>query len=183
MFIRLRLKSKQLEKLLDRLHQAYAGGQLRLVKRIHTILFALEGKSAADIAEILGMSEQCARAYVTAFILKGLDSLVYHRPPGRPARLTKTQKRQLEQLIDKGPEAAGYDQGCWSSALIQDLILTRFGVEYSPQYLAEFLKNLGYSYQKARFTSDHLDDVSEEQRDWLKNRWPALLREAKAKKA
>jgi hypothetical protein len=49
--------------------------------------------------------------------------------------------------------------------------------------LAEFLKNMGYSYQKARFASDHLDDVSEEQRDWLEKRWPAILQAAKAAKA
>ncbi len=169
LFIRLSLKPKQQEKLLERLHQAYAGGQLRLVKRIHTLLYATEGKSAADIAEILGLSEQCTRTYLTTFILKGLDSLVDRRPPGRPARRTKTQKRELGQWIDTGPEAMGYDQGCWTSALIQDLILTRFGVEYSPPYLAEFLKNMGYSYQKARFASDPLDDVSEEQREWLEN--------------
>ena len=107
MFIRLRLKPKQHEKLLARLHQAYAGGQLRSVKRIHTILYATEGKSAADIGEILGLSEQCARRYLTTFLLKGLDSLEYRRPPGRPARLTKTQKRQLGRWIDKGPEALG----------------------------------------------------------------------------
>jgi len=179
MFIRLSLKPKQQEKLLERLHRAYAGSQLRLVKRIHTILYLTEGKSVAEIAEILCLSEQSVRRYLTAFLLKGLDSLAYRRPPGRPARLTKTQKRTLGQLIDQGPEAAGYDQGCWTSALIQDLILTQFGVEYSPQYLAQFLKNLGYSYQKARFASEHLEDVSDEQREWLEIRWPAILRQAK----
>lgn len=179
MFIRLSLKPKQQEKLLERLHQAYAGSQLRLVKRIHTILYLTEGKSIADIAEILGLSEQSVRHYLTAFLLKGWDSLAYRRPPGCPARLTKTQKRKVGQLIDQGPEAAGYEQGCWTSALIHDMILTQFGVEYSPQYLAQFLKNLGYSYQKARFASEHLEDVSAEQREWLEIRWPASLSQAK----
>jgi len=41
----------------------------------------------------------------------------------------------LAQLIDGGPEAAGYDCGGWNTCLIQDLILTRFGVEYNPQFL------------------------------------------------
>src|SRR3989304_2000971 len=111
MFIRLSLKPKQLEKLLERLHQAYAGGQLRLVKRIHTILYATEGKSAADIGEILGLSEHCARSSLMTFLLKGLDSLEYRRPPGRPARLAKTQKSKLGQRIYKGAEAAGCDHG------------------------------------------------------------------------
>ena len=40
--------------------------------------------------------------------------------------------------------------------MIQDLIQTRFGVSYHPHYLATLLGNLGFSYQKARFVSDHL---------------------------
>jgi len=183
MSIRISLKLKQQEKLIERLHQAYAGNHLRLVKRIHTILYALEGRSVADIAEILGMSEQCVRNYIAAFVLKGLDSLAYQHPSGRPPRLTKTQKRELGRWIDKGPEAAGYDLGCWTSALIQDLILTRFGVEYSPQSIAELLKNMDYSWQKARFASDHLEDVSEEQHEWMTKKWPDILRVAKEQKA
>jgi transposase len=183
MSIRISLRPKQVEQLIERLHQAYAGNHLRLVKRIHTILYAVEGRTVTDIAEILGLSEQCVRNYVAAFVLKGLVSLTYQRPSGRAPKLTKTQKRQLENLLDKGPEAAGYDVGGWSSALIQDLILTRFGVEYRPQYIAELLKNLGYSWQKARFASEHLDDVSQEQRDWMTKQWPDILRQAKAVKA
>lgn len=35
--------------------------------------------------------------------------------------------------------------------MIQELIYQKFGVLYSVKYLSEFLKNLGFSYQKARF--------------------------------
>jgi transposase len=177
------LKPKQVEKLMEQLHQAYARNHLRLVKRIHTILYAVEGRAAADIAEIMELSEQSVRNYITAFVLKGLASLVYQRPAGRPARLTKTQKKELGHLIDKGPEAAGYDVGCWTTGLIQDVILTRFKVEYSPSYVAELLKNMGYSYQKARFVSEHLGDVSKEQREWMQVKWPEILRLAKEKGA
>ena len=44
------------------------------------------------------------RHYFHAFILKGLHSLVYKRPPGRPPRLTKTQRKELAALIESGPE-------------------------------------------------------------------------------
>ena len=63
------------------------------MKRIHTILYAVKGRSVTDIAEILGLSEQCVRNYVSALVLKGLDSLAYQHPPGRSPKLTKRQKR------------------------------------------------------------------------------------------
>jgi transposase len=43
------------------------------------------------------------------------------------------------------------------------------------------LANLGYSYQKARFISDHLDE--ERRRVWREETWPALVRRARAQGA
>ncbi len=183
MRIRLSLKQKDYAKFLKHLRQAEAVGQRRLVKRIETLLWILEGKTVEAVAEIMGLSETSVRNYVTAFILKGFASLQYRHSPGRPAKLTQTQKKELMRFIDQGPEAAGYDQGCWTTGVIQDLIWREFKVEYSPQYLAELLKNLGYSYQKARFVSDHLGNVKGEQKKWLEETWPEILRLAREKKA
>lgn len=180
MRIRLTLTSKQREQLIARLQQAYRRSHLRLVKRIHALLYVLEGKSVAEIVELLDLSAQSVYNYVIAFILQGLESLQYRRPKGRPAKLTKSQKQELCEAIDNGPEKAGYDCGCWTTILLQDLVLTRFHVEYNPHYLAELLRNLGYSYQKARFVSDHLADVAEEQDVWLTQTWPDLLQRAQA---
>jgi transposase len=143
----------------------------------------MTGQAVADVAERLQLSEACGYGYVRAFILKGVSSLAYRAPTGRPAKLTKTQKKELMRLIDKGPEAAGYDLGGWTTALIQDLIWRTFQVKYSVQYVAALLKNLGYSWQKARFASEHLDEVRKEQREWSEQKWPEILRVAKEKNA
>jgi len=39
------------------------------------------------------------------------------------------------------------------------------------------LKNLGFSYQKARFVSDHLDPLARQK--WLSVTWPAIVKEAR----
>ena len=53
---------------------------------------------------------------------------------------------------------AGYPTGCWAALLVQDLIQRQFGVLYNAPSLAEGLKGWGFSDQKARFVSDHLDE-------------------------
>ena len=185
MHIRISLEKGTLTALLDLLRQAYVLGQLRLIKRVHALLYIAEGKAVPEVATILGLSEQSVRNYVKSFILKGLVSLIYRRPPGRLPKLTKTQRKELAELIEQGPEKAGYDCGCWDTALIQDLIQNRFGVEYNPHYVAELLKNMGFSYQRARFVSNHLDEgeVAKAQEQWMNKRWPALFRLAKEKRA
>jgi transposase len=62
--------------------------------------------------------------------------------------------------------------------LIQDLILREFPVLYDEPYLSELLHNLGFSYQKARFVADHLDP--EKRKAWIEQKWPQLVRKAKA---
>jgi transposase len=95
--------------------------------------------------------------------------------------LTKTQKKQLVELVKAGPLAAGFPTACWTSLLIQQLIQREFGVLYNRHYVCELLHNLGFSFQKAKFVSDHLDE--EARRAWLEEVWPQILRLAHDKNA
>jgi len=181
MRIRIRLTDSSRQALVARLHSAYQGNQLRLVKRIHALFAIVAGESVAEVAELLHLGEQTVRDYVCGFIRNGVDSLSYKRPSGRPPKLTKTQRKELADLITAGPEAAGYTSACWSTPVICDLILTRFGVEYHPHYVCELLDALGFSFQKARFVSDHLDEAARQH--WLTETWPEIRRVAQAKQA
>ena len=177
----LHLSSFTRKQLYRRLQQAYASGDLRLVKRIHALLALAEGMSVRDVAEMLNLGEQTVRDYRNRFLVQHMASLAYKRPPGRPSKLSKTQRRELAALIKAGPQAAGYTSGCWNTPMIQDLIQTRFGVSYHPHYLATLLHNLGFSYQKARFVSDHLNAAK--RLEWRQTVWPRILRQARQRKA
>ena len=63
------------------------------------------------------------------------------------------QQAALATLIDEGPVKAGFSGACWRSPMIQQLIYDRFGVFYNVFYIAQLLKNLGFSFQKAAFVS------------------------------
>ena len=65
--------------------------------------------------------------------------------------------------------------------MLQDLIQRQFGVEYHPHYICTLLHNLGFSYQKARFVSDHLDAAK--RLEWCQQTWPTVLRRACQRKA
>jgi transposase len=169
------------KQLYRRLQQAYTSGALRLVKRIHALLALGQDMTVRDVAEMLALGEQTVRDYRNQFLWKGLASLVYQAPPGRPSKLTKTHRKQLAQWIKASPQAAGYTSGCWNTPMIQDLIQRRFGVEYHPHYLCTLLKNMGFSYQKARFVSDHLNAV--QRLEWRQTRWPHIVRQARQRKA
>jgi len=98
------LTRKQLSR---RLQQAYGCGDLRVVRRIQALLALADNQSVQEIAEMLKLGQPTIRDYRNAFLLKGISSLVYTRPSGRPRQLTPSQRRALAHLIKAGPPTAG----------------------------------------------------------------------------
>jgi len=163
------------------LQLAFRGGNLPLIKRLSALLLLADRCPVDAVAERLGMCKQTIYNWLHAFLVQRWDSLQMRHAPGRPPKLTCAQKQQLCTLLDAGPEAAGYHTGCWNAPLIQDLIMREFQRCYNVHYLAELLGRLGYSYQKARFVSDHLDEARRQH--WLSVSWPALVQEARRRGA
>ena len=177
----LHLSSFTRKQLYRRLQQAYGSGALRVVRRIQALLALADNQSVQEVAEMLHLGQQTIRDYRNAFLLRGVASLGYTRPPGRPSTLTPSQRRELAALIKAGPQAAGYTSGCWNTPMIQDLVQSRFGASYHPHYLATLLHNLGFSYQKARFVSDHLNEAK--RLEWCRTKGPKIFHHARQRKA
>ena len=163
------------------LHQAYADGDIKVVRRISVLLMIAERECLDKIIAVWNVSRQTISIWIKALMYTGFNSLKYTKPKGRPAKLTKSQKDELRTLLDQGPEACGFDSGCWTSILIQELIRSRFGVLFNRFYVCELLRNLGFSRQKARFVSDHLDE--ERRKTWMEAEWPKILEQAQLLRA
>jgi transposase len=180
--LRIPLTRQTVNAMQERLRGAYTRGAIRLVRRISALLeHFVQHTPVRDLRECWGFRVACFSVWINALLLKGLDSLVSQHGGGRPSKLTKTQKRRLGALIDAGPQAAGFDPACWTILLIQELMRREFGVLYNRYDVCELLHHLDYSFQKARFVSDHLDE--ERRHAWLTQAWPQMVREARRRKA
>ena len=178
MSIRIQLSPFTVKALHSRLQQAYRKDDVRLVRRIHVLLDLLVHHIAVEVLhERWGVSPSCIYAWRKAFLLHGMDSLGYRHGGGRPQKLTPRQRKRLIELLDAGPLVVGFETACWNAVLIRVLIWREFGVLYNRHYVCTLLRNLGFSFQKARFVSDHLDEARRQA--WLREEWPKLLRAAK----
>jgi len=70
----------------------------------------------------------------------------------------------------------GCETACWNSVLIRVLRWREFGVLYKRQYVCTLLHTMGFSFQKARLVSDHLDAAKRVA--WLQDKWPTIVRAA-----
>lgn len=163
------------------LKTAQQQGHIRQVKYLLAILAVGDGRSFAEVAVVLRVHERTVTAWVCRFCCEGLSGVSRPKPTGRPPKLTPTQKAALATLIDEGPLKAGFGSACWRSPMIQQLIYDRFGVFYNVFYIAQLLKNLGFSYQKAAFVADHLD--AGQRQAWCTTTWPQILRLATEQQA
>jgi transposase len=174
---RISASKKTLDELRYRVKAASTAGDLTLFRKTSAVLLALEGNSFEFVAKIISVTAETVGIWLQQFMLKRWQTLTNGKSSGRPPKLRKSQKQKLVDVIKRGPEAAGYPGGCWRSPMIQDYIYRTFGVFYSVFYIAQLLKNLGLSFQKARFVSDHLDDSRRQ--TWLTVTWPHILKLSK----
>ena len=169
----LRLNKNAIHALEKRLISAQQRGCLQEVARISAVLALAKGKSISSVALVLRVSAESVRSWLKKYLLNGCDSLKSKKKPGRPAKLTKNQRRELMKMIDQGPEAHGYTSSCWRSPIIQDLIYNHYDVYFNANYISELLKSMGFSYQKAKFVADKQDH--EKRQEWLNSTWPEIL--------
>ena len=178
MNIRIRISNEMVKELTKALHKAYKSGDAKMIRRILVLLDYSYGHCLDTIASKHGIARSSIYAWLKALLVEGVAGLKPRWKGGRPCKLTKSQKRDLCNLIKAGPQAAGYPSGCWSGVLVQDLIWQQFAVLYNAHYVCDLLKSLGFSYQKARFVADHLDEAK--RLSWMKQTFPDLKRQAQA---
>jgi transposase len=179
--IRIQLSRATVKDLHSRLQHAYQRDDVRLVRRTTVLLDLLVHHVPVEVlSERWGLSTSCLYQWRQAFMLWGMDSLVYHHGGGRRPQLTPRQQKRLVALIEAGPLVVGFETACWNAVLLRVLIWREFGVLYNRQYVCTLLHNLGFSFQKARCVSDHLDAARRQA--WLRDEWPHILRAATRRK-
>jgi len=179
--IRITLSNETRKDLSEIYERAKIKGDLSTVKRIMAVIAFFDGESVSSICAVLMVSDESIRLWVKKLMIYGPKGLISKKIPGRKPRLTKTQRKELDRIISDGPNAAGFSGACWRSPMIQTLIYSRYGVFYSVHYISELLKNMGFSFQKARFVPEKQD--IEKRKEWLETVWPLILKTAEKKKA
>jgi len=156
-------------------------GQWRQVQYGLAILAVMDGQSVAEVAWVLPVHAQTGAAWGRVFCCDGIQGAPRQTPTGRPPKRTPTPPEALAQLLDAGPVQAGFSGACWRSPMIQPMLDDRVGVFSSVVSSAQWLRNLGLSYQQAAFGSDPLD--AGKRHAWGTTTWPPMLRLANARQA
>lgn len=117
--------------------------------RIRAVYLAMMGKTAPQIAHVLGYTRRVVQNWIYSYNRRGLDGLQDQSGRGTKSRLNADQLQWLRQRIDQGPNK---DDGVcvFHATDIGCIIKQQFGVSYSVRQVQRLLRKLGYRYLSGR---------------------------------
>lgn len=132
-----------------------------------------KGETYRAVAHTSGASLSSVVRWYQAFRRKGSRGLEPKPTPGRPCRLSLTQKKYLEKLLLRGAQAAGYSTDLWTLRRIGELIKKEFGVKYASSAVWRLLVvDLRWSTQKPERRATQRDEAAIE--EWKRKQWPKI---------
>jgi len=124
----------------------------RLFRRTLAVLEFDHGRSAADLARMLGVTRQAVYDWIETYT-EGHDpaSLEDRAGRGRPRSLDEDQEHLLEALLDASPQDLGYPHTSWTLALLQEVLEIATELRVSQDTLRRALHRLDCLWKRPRY--------------------------------
>ncbi len=133
----------------------------KILRRLYFIKFRYEGDSIQEAAKKIGITKRSAYIWQDRWNKGGYKGLIPQFAGGRPSKLTDQQKIELEQMLRQ--------KDLWTSREVHDLILSKFGVDYTikqvlviaKQMKMKFAKPYQHDYRRPKDAEDILKKASQ----------------------
>jgi transposase len=130
------------------------------------------GLSLNEVGRRVGCAASSVMRWLRARRRGGAEALRVRFSPGRPLKLSVSQRRRLLRLLLKGAPAHGYRTQLWTTARIAEVIKREFGVRYHRDHVGRLMHSLNWSPQKPETRAVERDEASIER--WKRNKWPRV---------
>jgi len=141
-------------------------------RRLRAIELLNGGYQPVEVARMVGVDRRSVRRWNAAYRVGGNKALKAKPPPGRPAKLTTRQRKQLTDELLKGAMAAGFPTDLWTCPRVAEMIARRFRVQYHVDHIGRLLRSLGFTPQKPQRRS--MERNEQKIQRWVKQEWPRI---------
>ncbi len=136
-----------------------------------------KGHGVCAVAQMVGVAPISVSRWRDVYEANGDKALASKPVPGRPAKLSKAQRKKLIQLLKQGPLAHGYRNELWTLKRVAQVIKKHFAVHYDPSSVWHILNAMQWSCQKPERRARERDEQAIER--WRKKDWPRIKKSAK----
>ncbi len=141
-------------------------------RRRRAIELLQQGQPPVEVARHLQVDRRSVRRWKAAHAREGAAGLRSRPTPGRPPKLAAPEKKQLEEILLKGAQAAGFPSELWTCPRVLQVIARQFGVHDHVDHIGRLLHGLGRSPQKPQRRAVERDEGKI--RNWIKRDWPRI---------
>ncbi len=131
-------------------YNATSDANLRL--RYHMILLAHQGRSVAEIAELVFRSRDTVERVLKRFRDEGLDALPRRCAPGSAPTITSEWTTELLHVIELDPHAVGVNSANWTTGLLATYLAERTGIAVSDETVRQALHAHDYVCKRPTWT-------------------------------
>ena len=146
--------------------QLISGKQRR---REHALKLLNEGYQPVEVARTVGVDRRSVRRWNAAYREQGSEGIAARPAPGRPPKLDLRAQGQLERILMKGAEAAGFSSNLWTCPRVAEIIRKRFRVRYHVDHIGRLLHSMGWTPQKPQRRAVERDEEAIQR--WIKQDW------------
>ena len=147
-------------------------------RRRRAIHLMKRGHNLPEIARVVKASVSYVFRWQLDYRKHGMAGLRPRPAPGRPARLSPSQKQRVIRLLVKGALAAGYSTDLWTLERIGRVIEKQYHVTYHPAHVWKLMRALGWSCQKPERRALQRDEQAIAH--WKRYRWPHIKKRSAA---
>src|SRR5512135_2080869 len=135
--------------------QFKAAEDARTYRRTLAVLELDRGRTAADVAAMLGVTRQSVHNWAAAFARDADPSVLTDRHrSGRPPALFEQTECVLRSLMPRSPQEFDYPDTDWTVPLLQRELGRGTGLLPSDETVRRGLHRLGYVWKRPRYVLD-----------------------------
>lgn len=154
------------------------GSPKALERRRRRAMELLEaGIGLTETAKRVGASVTSVFRWRQAHKAHGDAALAPKPVPGRPRKLSASERKRLLELLLKGARAWGFPNEIWTLKRIVQVIQKEFGVTYHQGHVWKILKSADWSCQVPERRAVQRDE--KEIAGWKRHKWPAIKKNQK----
>ena len=140
--IRLSPQSAEQIEVLDQVYRRSKDGRMR--QRAQIILLAAEKRMvAAQIAEIVRMSEESVRTWLKRYQAEGIEGLRDDPRPGVEPTVTEEYRIKLVSVVRRRPRSLELPFSMWTLQRLADYLAEAIGIRVSDETIRRYLKREG----------------------------------------
>jgi transposase len=135
--------------------QLKATSDARTYRRTLALLELDRGRSAADIADMLGVTRQSVHNWAADFAAEPDPAVLRDDPrSGRPPLLDERAECLLPSLMGRSPRDFGYPHADWTVPLLQQELERGLELRPADETVRRWLRRLGYVWKRPRYVLD-----------------------------